>query len=174
MGRGHKLMTVGAFMCAVLGHGCSWWCHSCIELEIDLAPPSSDIDQRVTVVLREVDGDDGTISCAWGADASSPERHWTCAKNNQTPTSSSNGYFVYPLSDSEKSWTIELKGPSGTVTLTRVPRSTDPGEGTVKDLVSCSPCSSGALYVTEDDLVGAGVSVPGRSDGRARGGARVF
>ena len=141
---------------AVLAQGC---CDTCSELAVDLSLPDSRIPQTVQVEFQQVGGTAAPISCTWGI-AFGSEYGWTCTRDKDGSTTQySTGYFAYNLSDPNKSWTIQLMGPTGTQTFTRTPKGTS-NEKSI--LMGCS-CTSYALFVTPDDMEGVGVVMPGVS-----------
>ena len=145
-------VTLGLSMVASscnLGH-----CEQCpTTLEIQLPELDARILQTVTVELQQVGGSSNPISCTWASTAYVGISNWTCTKDSSGSTTSYGTTTLgYDVTDIEKSWTIQLTGPSGSKTVTRTPNNNGSGDGWP---TNCA-CDNYSLGITSDDVQSVG------------------
>jgi len=145
--------------CVLLVDACSLLhCDSCTSLEVRMPNLDSQVPQTVSVNLQQVGGTSAPISCTWAPLAPSGTYGWTCTKDSAGQTTRPDSpSFYYDISDGQKSWTIQITGPSGSSTVTRAPKDIETGEAA--SLTDCS-CFSYSLELTADDMKSVGAVLP--------------
>jgi hypothetical protein len=129
------------------------------EIDIELPTPVAGVAQSLQVQFRHGDATEPQITCDWDA-ATGSSGAWTCMPTARDVTvqtgTAALSRFTYQGADLSSAWSIELKGPTGSQSLTRQPRDTDPGEGYPGSCV----CYPYRIFITSDELLAVGAVLP--------------
>jgi hypothetical protein len=124
-------------------------------MTLDLWLPGLDaqVAQTVMLELQQVGSASEPISCTWALTNAIGVGKWTCTKDrNGNTTTYGTSSLRYDVASLDKSWSIQLTGPTGAKTITRAATTNGSGEGWPG---SCA-CDTFSLWVSGDDVRSVG------------------